>query len=98
MGCPAKGIELMKQANYWLALAVVTSLSVVACKREETVPPPASASPPVASVAPAVVAAAAPAATALPVKEDFEESAREAINEENVDEQVKGLEAEIPAK
>ena len=90
----------MKQANYWLALAVLASLSVVACKREEAVPAPASAAPAAASVAPAAsaVAAAAPVASALPVKEDFEESAREAINEENVDDQVKSLETEIPAK
>ncbi len=90
----------MKQANYWLALAVATSLSAVACKREETVPPPASATPPVASVVPAApaVAAAAPVASALPVKEDYEESAREAITEDNVEDQVKSLETEIAAK
>ena len=90
----------MKQASYWLALAVVASLSVVACKREETVPPPASAAPQAASVAPAApaVAAAAPVASALPVKEDYEQAAREAITEDNVEDQVKSLETEITAK
>ena len=90
----------MKQANYWLALAVGASLSVAACKREETVPPPASAAPPVASVAPAApaVAAAAPVASALPVKEGYEQAAREAITEDNVEDQVKSLETEIAAK
>ena len=91
----------MKQANYWLALAVAASLSAVACKREEkTVPPPASAAPPVASVAAVApaVAAAAPVASTLPVKEDYEEAAREAITEDNVEDQVKSLETEIAAK
>jgi hypothetical protein len=88
----------MKQTSYWLALAVAASLSMAGCKREETVPPPASAAPPVASVAPAAVAAAAPVASALPVKEDYEQAAREAITEDNVEDQVKSLETEIAAK
>jgi hypothetical protein len=90
----------MKPLKTWVCFTLAVSLAAVGCKKEESVPPPAAASASTAPVtsAAAAPAAAAPVATTLPMKEDYETAAQEAITEDNVEAQVKALESEITAK
>jgi hypothetical protein len=71
-----------------LTLCVVFPLAVVSCEKGET-------KPDVTPAASAPLTDEAVDQAAIPVKEDFEEEAYAAINEDNLEEQIDSLEKEI---
>jgi hypothetical protein len=73
-----------------LTLCVLLPLAGIACEKAE---PTAEAPPAASTTGPLTDEAVAQAA--VPVKEEFEEEAEEAINEDNVESEVDRLEKEI---
>ena len=76
--------------RFALSLALFLPLTLVACEKGET-----TTSTQAAAVASAPLTDDAVDQSSVPVKEDFEEEAAKTINEDNVDDVIDKLEAEI---
>jgi hypothetical protein len=84
-----------RSVSKMVMLGVAALPAVAACSREQA---PAAAAASGSSAVVPIIATIASTASSVPVKEDFERQAREAITEENVEAQVKALESEISEK
>ena len=81
--------------NRWLWLALTAALSLGACKKQETEQKPETQTPDTQPAKAAELSEASIEQADIPVKEDFEEEARQNIDEDNLESQIDALEQEI---
>ncbi|HEY6726770.1 MAG TPA: hypothetical protein VI197_22205 [Polyangiaceae bacterium] len=81
--------------NRWLWMTLAAALALAACKKQETEQTPEAQTPDTQPAKAAELSEAAIEQADVPVKEDFEEEAQKAIDEDNLESQIDALEKEI---